>query len=68
VRVSIDDRWLMPVYVVSVGSVLAMRMVEFFVMMGRAVVMLRRHPSIVMVVDVRVISSPMAMENRTHDS
>jgi hypothetical protein len=64
----------MPVYVVSVGSVLVMRMVEFLVMAGRAVVlgrtvvMLRRHPSIVMVMDVRVISSPMAMENRTHDS
>jgi hypothetical protein len=57
-----------------VGSVLAVRMVEFLVVvgrtvvLGRTVVMLRRHPSIVMVMDVRVISSPMAMENRAHDS
>jgi hypothetical protein len=57
VRIPIDDRWLMPVYVVSVGTVLAMRMV-----------MLRRHPSNIMVMDVRVISFPMAMENRAHDS
>jgi hypothetical protein len=68
VRIPIDDRWLMPVYVVSVGTVLAMRMVKFLMMMGRAVVMLRRHPSIIMVMDVRVISFPMAMENRAHDS
>lgn len=67
-RIPIDYRRLMPVYVVSVGSVLVMRMMEFLVMMGRAVVMLACHPSIVMVMDVRVISSPMAMENRAHDS
>lgn len=58
----------MPVYVVNVGSMLVRRMMEFLVMVGRAVVMFRRHPSIVMVMDVRVISSPMAMENRAHDS
>jgi hypothetical protein len=58
----------MPVYVVSVGAVLAMRMVEFLVMVGFVVVMPRRHPSIVMMMDVWVISSPMAMVNRAHDS
>jgi len=41
-------------------------MVGFLVMVGRAVVMLRRNTSIVMVMDVRMISSPMAMENRAH--
>jgi hypothetical protein len=33
-----------------------------------AVVMLRRDPSIVVVMDVRVISSTMAMVDRAHDS
>jgi hypothetical protein len=38
------------------------------VVMVFAVVMPRRHPSIVMAMDVRVISSTVTMVNRAHDS
>lgn len=58
-------------YVVSVGSVLMMGIVGLFAMvvvMVFAVVMPRRHPSIVMVMDVRVISSAVTMVNRAHGS
>ncbi len=58
----------MPICVVNVGSVRAMRIVEFFVVVGFTVVMLRRLPFIVMMMDVRVISSTMAMVNRAHAS
>jgi hypothetical protein len=61
----------MPVYVVGVGSVLVMRvirMMECLVMVGFVVVMRQRHPSIVVMVDVRIISSTMAMEDRAHDT
>jgi hypothetical protein len=54
-----------------VGSVLMMGIVRLFAMvvvMGFAVVMPRRHPSIVMVMDVRVISSTVTMVNRAHGS
>jgi len=46
--------------VIAIGSVRLYAMV--------AVVMLRRDPSIVVVMDVRVISSTMAMVDRAHDS
>ena len=61
----------MPMYVVSVGSVLMMGIVRFFAMvavMSFVLVMPRRHPSIVLVMDVRVISSTVTMVNRAHDS
>jgi hypothetical protein len=61
----------MPMYVVSVGSVLMMRIVGLFAMgvvMVFAVVMPRRHPSIVMAMDVWVISSTVTMVNRAHGS
>jgi hypothetical protein len=61
----------MPMYVVSVGSVLMMRIVGLFAMgvvMVFAVVIPRRHPSIVMVMDVRLISSTVTMVNRAHGS
>ena len=56
-------------YVVSVGSVLMMGIVRFFAMvavMSFVLVMPRRHPSIVMVMDVRAISSTVTMVNRAH--
>jgi hypothetical protein len=58
-------------YVVSVDSVLMMGIVRFFAMVvvtGFVVVMPRRHPSIVMVMDVRLISSTVTMVNRAHGS
>jgi hypothetical protein len=58
-------------YVVSVDSVLMMGIVRFFAMVvvtGFVVVMPRRHPSIVMVMDVRLISSTVTMLNRAHGS
>ena len=61
----------MPMYVVSVGSVLMMGIVRFFAMvavMSFVLVMPRRHPSIVLVMDVRVISSTVTMVNRAHGS
>jgi hypothetical protein len=61
----------MSMYVVSVDSVLMMGIVRFFAMVvvtGFVVVMPRRHPSIVMVMDVRLISSTVTMVNRAHGS
>ena len=61
----------MSMYVVSVDSVLMMGIVRFFAMVvvtGFVVVMPRRHPSIVMVMDVRAISSTVTMVNRAHGS
>ena len=61
----------MPMYVVSVASVLMMRIVRFFAMaavMSFVLVMPRRHPPIVLVMDVRVISSTVTMVNRAHGS
>ena len=61
----------MSMYVVSVGSVLLIGIVRFFAMVmvvSFVLVMPRRHRSIVMVMDVRVISSTMTMINRAHDS
>jgi hypothetical protein len=61
----------MPMYVVSVGSVLTMGIVEIVAMvvvMVFAVVMPPRHPSIVMAMDVRVISSTVTMVDRAHGS
>ena len=58
-------------YVVSVCSVLMMGIVRFFAMvsvMSFVLVMPRHHPSIVLVMDVRVISSTVTMVNRAHDS
>jgi hypothetical protein len=56
-------------YVVSVGSVAMMGIVRLLAMVAVfAVVVSRRHPSIVMVMDVRAISSTVAMVNRTHGS
>ncbi len=57
-------------YVVSVGPVLMIGIEGLFAMMVVmvvAVIMLRRDASIVMVMDVRVISSTVAMVNRAHD-
>jgi hypothetical protein len=48
-----------------------MGIVRFFAMVvvtGFVVVMPRRHPSIVMVMDVRLISSTVTMVNRAHGS
>ena len=48
-----------------------MGIVRFFAMvavMSFVLVMPRRHPSIVLVMDVRVISSTVTMVNRAHDS
>ena len=64
----------MPVYVVGMGSVLVMRVIRVIgmtgglVMIGFVVVMRQRHPSIVVMMDVRIISSTMAVENRAHDT
>jgi hypothetical protein len=61
----------MTMYVVSVCPVIVMGLVGRFamvVMMVFAVVMLGRYPSIVMVMDVRVVSSTVAMVSRAHGS
>jgi hypothetical protein len=57
----------MTMYVVSVCPVIVMGPVGLFamvVMVVFAVVMLGRYPSIVMVMDVRVVSSTVAMVSR----
>jgi hypothetical protein len=57
----------MTMYVVSVCPVIVMGLVGRFamvVMVVFAVVMLGRYPSIVMVMDVRVVSSTVAMVSR----
>ena len=69
--IPVDGCRLMPMHVVSVGSVLMLGIVRLFAMvaeMGFAVVMPRRHPSIVVVMDVRVISSTVTMVNRAYGS
>jgi hypothetical protein len=45
-----------------------LRLFAMVVVMGFAVVVPRRHPSIAMVMDVRVISSTVTMVNRAHGS